>query len=153
MVREHYRHTQVNYWLALITALVLILLSWFLTSQDAPLLPSAVVLATGFLTALTFWRLTVVVDDHAVRFWFGWGWPRGSFVISEVREARAVRNPWWYGWGFRWYSGGWLFNVAGRDAVELRMRNGRRYRIGTDEPKRLETAIMNTLNPIRTGGS
>lgn len=41
---------------------------------------------------------------------------------------------------------GWLYNVEGLGATELRMRNGRRYRIGTDEPERLETAIKDALS-------
>jgi len=35
----------------------------------------------------------------------------------------------------------WIFNVSGFDAVELVMKNGKIYRIGTDMPKELEVAI------------
>jgi len=35
----------------------------------------------------------------------------------------------------------WIFNVSGFDAVELIMKNGKIYRIGTDEPIKLESAI------------
>ena len=35
----------------------------------------------------------------------------------------------------------WIFNVSGFGAVEIRMKNGKIYRIGTDEPKALESAI------------
>ncbi len=37
--------------------------------------------------------------------------------------------------------GRWLFNVSGRDAVELKMKSGRTYRIGTDRPDALEAAV------------
>ena len=41
----------------------------------------------------------------------------------------------------------WIYNVSGFDAVEIIMRNGRIYRIGTDVPGELETAIKRTINP------
>jgi hypothetical protein len=40
-----------------------------------------------------------------------------------------------YGWGIHYYGKGWLYNVAGLDAVEIRLTSGRRLRIGTDEPE------------------
>jgi hypothetical protein len=39
----------------------------------------------------------------------------------------------------------WIYNVSGFDAVELRMTDGRMYRIGTDEPHELEAAIRQML--------
>jgi hypothetical protein len=35
----------------------------------------------------------------------------------------------------------WIYNVSGFDAVEITMKNGKIYRIGTDEPLKLEQAI------------
>ena len=37
--------------------------------------------------------------------------------------------------------GAWVYGVSGLDAVELQMKEGRRFRIGTDEPDRLLGAI------------
>jgi hypothetical protein len=34
-----------------------------------------------------------------------------------------------------------MFNVSGLDAVEIEQTDGKGFRIGTDEPKRLEAAI------------
>jgi len=53
-----------------------------------------------------------------------------------------VRNQWWWGWGIRLIPGGWLYNVSGLDAVELKMKNGRIFRIGTDEAQRLAEFIQ-----------
>jgi hypothetical protein len=44
---------------------------------------------------------------------------------------------------------GWLWNVSGIDAVELTMKNGDRFRIGTDEPEKLVTAIEAVI-PIKS---
>jgi len=53
----------------------------------------------------------------------------------------AVRNKWWNGLGIRKGPGFWLYNVAGLDAVELRLRSGEVRRIGTDDPQGLAAAL------------
>jgi len=52
-----------------------------------------------------------------------------------------VHNHWYYGRGIKLTPHGWLFNVSGFDAVEIQLKNGRKYRIGTDEPDALLAAI------------
>jgi len=39
----------------------------------------------------------------------------------------------------------WIYNVSGFGAVELIMKNGRVYRIGTNVPRELEDAIKAVL--------
>ena len=36
---------------------------------------------------------------------------------------------------------GWMFNVSGLDAVELELVNGKRFRIGTEDPSEVVEAI------------
>ena len=86
-------------------------------------------------------RLTVVVDAQSVSASFGWGWPRRRIARSEIERAAHVRNSWWYGWGIRKIRKGWMFNNAGRDAIELTLRSGTLFRIGTDQPGELLAAI------------
>jgi len=95
------------------------------------------VAATGVVGA----RLTVVVDARAVTASFGWGWPSRTIDRAEIESAAQVRNSWWHGWGIRKVSRGWMYNNAGRDAVELSLRSGRVFRIGTDQPVELLAAI------------
>ena len=40
-----------------------------------------------------------------------------------------------------------MYNVSGLDAVELTLRNGRRFRVGTDERQ----ALLNALNEPESG--
>jgi hypothetical protein len=42
-------------------------------------------------------------------------------------------------------SDGWLYNVAGLDAVEIETTEGDVIRIGTDEPDRLANALQETV--------
>ena len=95
------------------------------------------VVAIGLVGA----RLTVVVDARTVTASFGWGWPRRTIDRAEIESAARVRNSWWHGWGIRKVSRGWMYNNAGRDAIELSLRSGRVFRIGTDQPAELLAAI------------
>jgi|SRR5690606_850586 len=90
---------------------------------------------------IIFSRLTLEVTDAVLRASFGAGWPRKEVPLEEIVSAVPVRNPWWYGWGIRWTPSGWLWNVAGLDAVEIRLRSGERFRLGTDEPVALARAV------------
>jgi len=123
-------------------SLTLIGLLLALVPDDRPLIPViAPILAVAVLVAFLFGSLTVVVTEERVTASLGLGLIRKSFRIEEIRDARAVRNHWYYGWGIRLTPTGWMFNVSGFDAVEIELKNGRRFRIGTDEPEQLLAAI------------
>ena len=100
-----------------------------------------VVVAVAVLAVFAFSSMTVEVDQTRLAFWFGPGWIRRSFPLPEIRAWTAVRNPWWYGWGIHLTPYGWLYNVGGPGAVQLELRDGRRLRVGTDEPHALCEAI------------
>ena len=69
--------------------------------------------------------------------------------INEVASSKIVSNKWWYGFGIHgWWGKGWLLNVSGLNAVELKMKNGMFYIIGTDEPQKLNAAIQTKINQV-----
>ena len=69
------------------------------------------------------------------------GWPRRRIELDDVAAARHVQNSWGFGWGVRKTRNGWMFDIAGSDAIELTLRSGRVFRIGTDQPAELSAAI------------
>lgn len=107
------------------------------------------VLAIPALVLLLFYSLTVEVSDETVRVYFGAGLASFAFAVRDIESVMAVRNPWYYGWGIRITPQGWLYNVSGLEAVELRLRSGRRVRIGTDEPRPLVAAIERARQAAR----
>jgi len=140
-----YRHRQVGTLTVVATgvALLIIAFTWTRTG-DATAGARLVFSGVGMLLVVIlylFGSLTVTVDPQDVRFWFGPGLIRKRFEVNRILEAKPVRNPWWFGWGIRAIPGGWLYNVSGLDAVELLMGDGRKVRIGADEPDRLTAAI------------
>ena len=66
---------------------------------------------------------------------------RDRFEVADITSARVVRNSPLHGIGMRYIHHGRLWNVCGLDAVELQLRNGTRFRIGTDEPAALVDAL------------
>lgn len=98
------------------------------------------ILALGALIVALFGWLTVTVESNAVRVAFGVGYQR-TIPLSEIRSARPSRSPWWAGWGIRFVPRGLLYNVAGRQVVELELSNGRRALIGTEDPEGLTRAV------------
>jgi hypothetical protein len=102
-----------------------------------------------FLTTLLFASLTVVVGRGELILRFGVGPIQKRFRVDQITGARIVRNRWWYGWGIHLTPHGWLYNVAGLDAVEIELEGKRRVRIGTDEPRRLLAAIQQVAPATR----
>jgi hypothetical protein len=104
---------------------------------------------------VVFGTLTVEVDPERVRLVFGLGLVRKTIRLADVAAFQPVRNPWIVGWGIRLIPGGQLWNVSGLDAVELALRDGRVFRIGTDEPdalaRALETATGRPSSDTRGG--
>jgi hypothetical protein len=99
--------------------------------------------------AWTFSLLTIVVGPDTIDWFFRGGFWRKRLRLEDVVEARAVRNRWWYGWGIHLTPHGWLYNVRGLCAVEMRTKSGHRYRLGSDEPDTLAAEITRRLAPRR----
>lgn len=148
-----YHHTQpgtLNRVVIGAFVMVFLLLTAFLGTGD-PVAMWVMLAVSGvlFLTLLMFHALTVEVRHGEVRIRFGIGLVRKTLSVKDIERVEAVRNRWWYGWGIRLTPHGWLFNVSGLDAVQLNMRNGRAYRIGTDEPEKLRGAIEEAMKWAR----
>ncbi len=133
-----YRHTQVGWLMFGVGAFVLLLHEVILRAPNRIV---AIPILVVTVLVLLFGTLTVTVDQEAVRARFGIGLVRKTVNIAEIESAEAVQNPWSWGWGIRFFPGGTLYNVSGLQAVELRLKDGRRVRIGTDEPQALQAAI------------
>ena len=95
----------------------------------------------------SFSTLQVIVDENFLRIKFGYGIFRKKFPLHEIASVKKARNRWYYGWGIRvWFwPYMWIYNVSGFDTVEIVMKGGKRYRIGTDQPEELEQAILNSI--------
>ncbi|MBX2801100.1 MAG: hypothetical protein KTR31_25695 [Myxococcales bacterium] len=135
-----YHHTQVGLVISLVTVGLLGGLGlWFLWSGAALL--AGVLACVGVAVLVAFGALTVRIEGTQLQARFGVGVIRRRIDLGEVVAAGRVRNRWYYGWGIRLTPSGWMWSTSGLDAVELRFRDGRAFRLGTDEPDALVAAI------------
>ncbi len=139
-----YRHDQIG-WLMIIVvggAAVLTGVFWCLHGETINLVGGIILI----LLIPLFYRLQVIGDDSDLKVRFGIGLIKTSFKWEDFESCKPVRNKWYFGWGIRRLSRGWMYNVSGLDAVEIAMKNGRVYRVGTDEPESLCNVIQMHLN-------
>lgn len=101
---------------------------------------SGLFLVAILVLLIAFSRLRVTVRGTSLTCAFTWGKPHRVFDTHRLVSATQVRNKWWYGWGVRKLSEGWMYNVWGLDAVELRFDDGVVFRVGTDDPENLTAA-------------
>jgi len=146
-----YKHTQIGYLMLVVTLAVAALFAWaqVVARAEAPSVDSGTnFLFTSIMTLIvlvlaSFITLTVSIDEKYLRLKFGYGLFRKKFLLDEIVSATAVKNHWYYGWGVRLclWPKMWIYNVSGFDAVEIVMKNGKIYRVGTDDSSGLEAAI------------
>lgn len=129
----------------IVFVLSLLLVAGVFFLRDA-LVPGLTLAAVVALFLASFGSLTVRVDEGGVKLRFGVGLIRRTIPLGRIQAATRVRNRWWYGWGIHLTPHGWLWNVAGLDAVELRLEEGKVFRIGTDDPEGLEAALSTHLS-------
>lgn len=108
------------------------------------------IVGTGeFLLFQWLASLSIAVEDQRLKWHFGPGVWRKQLPLDEIVSAVPVRNKWYWGWGVRLTPHGWLYNVHGLDAVEIATRNGRKIRLGTDDPE----GLANALSTMRASGA
>ncbi len=142
---ERYKHTQVGYLIIAVMAAVMVLIGIVLAEAGINWMAIGVLIFIVIALVL-FSSLTVVIGEDEVEARFGPGPISKRFKLNEIESCQVVKNPWYYGWGIRLTPHGMLFRVSGFHAVEIKLRTGKKYLIGTDVPQELEEAIRQAIN-------
>jgi hypothetical protein len=142
---KRYERTQVGYIIIVVIASVMLLLGIVFANAGINWIAIMAMLIIGVVLVL-FSSLTVVITEEYLEIRFGYGLIRKRFKLKDIESCQVVRNPWYYGWGIRLTPHGWLYRVSGRDAVEIKIRNGKKYRIGTNTPDELREALMREIS-------
>jgi len=108
-----------------------------------------IVLIILVICLFLFSALTISINNDILKISFGIGLIRKEFLLKDIESCRIVKNPWYYGWGIRLTPYGWLYNVSGFYAVEIKLKTGERYRIGTDVPYELEKVIQESIEKLK----
>lgn len=151
----NYKHTQIGCLMLVVTLAVLVLFVWMYITASAE--PESVNSGTNFAVTTTmvlvlfimssFVSLQVRIDGKYLQIKFGYGVFQKKFSLNDILSVKIVKNHWYYWWGIKvWFwPKMWIYNVSGFDAIEIKLKNGKIYRIGTDEPKKLEQAILYSI--------
>ncbi len=136
-----YTHTQVGYVTLGVTAgalalLVLVAPTWAAFAQPAMLVATLALVAGSILFA----TLTVRIEGDRLVWFFGPGFWRNACDLDTVERVEVVPQRLLEGWGIRYTTRGWLYNVSGRRTVEI-ATTATTFRLGTDEPERLAAAL------------
>ena len=151
---HHYENTQpgtfirvmTGSWVVLFGVLVVVMLA--LGQKEAAIILGVVTVGLALILGIVLvlcHSLTVRVSRSEIALSFGVGLIRKQFPIGDISGASIVQNRWYNGFGIRKIRGGWLYNVSGFDAIEIQLKNERKYRIGTNQPKELLAAVESAL--------
>jgi hypothetical protein len=140
-----YKHRQTAHVINTVVIIISIfLIPLFALNGEIALIP--LVIGMMVLAMLLFYSLTICVDDRKLTFYFGIGLIRKSVSLSSIESCSETTSQWYHGFGIHYTGNGWLYNVSGFTAVEIVEKSGKRFRLGTDEPKDL----CRTINDART---
>ena len=154
--RVLYQHRQTG-WVMLVLAIVpfaCLATIWILTPQSQRELPAPLLPGIGILTAVAlfgFSSLSVTITRDHVLARFGIGLVRKTVALADIVAVEVARTRWYQGWGIHWTRDGMLYNVAGFDAVRLRLASGRKVTIGSDDAARLAAAMRRAIDDRRAG--
>ena len=146
----HYKHTQGGVVLRAVLGAVVFVVVFIQAFNEFEAIPTIAILTLFIFIFLLFHSLTVTVTTDRLNWAFGIGVVNKSVALRDIGEVSQVRNQWWYGFGIRLTPHGWLYNVSGLDAVQIRLKSGKQFRIGTDQPDELLYTIQSRLknNPV-----
>jgi hypothetical protein len=137
-----YERTQVGWVVICVVCIALSVVAIKIRNESSPNWQiSVAVELLLLLTLAVFYKLTIKIDNHVLRVSFGAGVVGKTVQLTEIDTYEPVRIRWWYGWGIHLTPYGWLYNVSGWDAVAIKLRNGKKFAIGTEEPQALVEAI------------
>jgi hypothetical protein len=128
-----YQHTQPA------TTIIRAMLGMIVIFAIASIFVHQVIISIIIIAIITwlFRSLTIEISDTELTWYFGSGFPLKRVPLNEVVSAEAIQTTVWNGWGIHYTARGWLYNVSGRGAVTIKLRNGKQFCLGTDEPEEL----------------
>ncbi len=131
-----YKHTQIGY---------SVILAMLVFAGVALIFHSLIFLCVSLLGGVLLSTLTVSVESDGVSLWFGPGFLPTKFSLGDIESCQISKSRCW-GLGVLGIPGKCrYFHVSGAHSVELKMRQGGKFFIGTDQPEALEKAIHHAI--------
>jgi hypothetical protein len=144
----HYHHQQFGKTLvvALGTGAILCLMIMVMITSRANIF-LLVVSALLLISAILFSSLTIIVDETHLSWKFGPGFIRKQVRLDKILEVEATTTTLQEGCGIHLTRRGWLYSVSGNQAVAIRLKTGKRFLLGTDDPEKLTLLLQERILP------
>tara|TARA_Y100001954_G_scaffold110498_1_gene119849 strand:+ start:175 stop:645 length:471 start_codon:yes stop_codon:yes gene_type:complete len=88
-------------------------------------------------------NLRTQISNNSITFKFFPFFISKEVKLSDISILEVKKNRMVLGWGIRLTDDGWLYNTRGRDYLEIRLKNGKTIKLGTQKAEELEKVIDN----------
>ena len=145
-----YTERQIGWFVIVPVPGILVLLLIFYINQwgNNPISYSGLLIMFSIFTIclLLFFQMRTSVDNEKIRISYGIGLIKKIIDIHDIERIEIVRNKWYYGFGIRIIKNGWLYNIQGLNAIELKLKHSKSIiRIGTADNKKLKKEIESKI--------
>lgn len=141
--RVLYEHRQVG-WLTVIFLFAIAVLICIAAAISAPSerTISYSLVPILFVVAALFSTLTVRVTERHITWFFGVSGIGRRIPLAQIISIRPIKTSILEGWGIHLTWHGWVWNVSGFNAVQIVLRSGTRFAVGTPEPQAVIDAVQ-----------
>ncbi len=88
-------------------------------------------------------RLDTRIDEKAIHMHY-FPFIKKEISWDDIEEAEVLNYGFVGGWGIRiWTKYGTVYNTKGKMGLALRLKNGKKLLIGTQEPERMKQVLLN----------
>lgn len=102
------------------------------------------VFVIGIIAMLRFATLKTEIDAYQFRITFS-PFTKRKVQWQEVESAKIIKYG-FVGWGIRlWTPYGTVYNTSGNMGLAIKLKNGKRFLVGTQKAKELEEIVKNIL--------
>lgn len=113
---------------------------------NTDLTQDGILMITLSVVLLMMYKITITISATSLGMSMGIGFIRKRYRLKDIKSITPVTNSLLTGWGIRYIPGGWLYNVSGRKAIEIRFHNSPKViRIGTDKPEEVCEVVKTLL--------
>ncbi|RRN77061.1 hypothetical protein EIM50_21520 [Pseudoxanthomonas sp. SGD-10] len=144
-----YESTQVGWMLILLMPLIIVAIAvgynYQLGQNPLPKNVFQLLVFIFTLIIINFYKLKIRVDESGINILYGVGLIHINIDPDVVQSVRVVKTSWLAGFGIRFTLKGMLYNIQGRDAVELvYSKDGKKKNvtIGCRNPEALKLALQ-----------
>ncbi len=149
METTSYQESQTGVWTLVVLFFVGALELKFGVNLQPEWFTLALVLGLGLL-AVIFSSMTIRVTPDGVEWWLGLPILKRRVRMSEIASVSAGKVGWLTGLGIRTDGRNVTWIVSGRSVVILTLVDGRKTRLGSNEPERVVEAIRQSMVPPKS---